>query len=111
MKFGKLIMNKSEINSEERKITVESKATALFLLFILIEGYLLISSTNGFYPFTIIGEFPPYEIILDSPAGLYALYWIGILCLILGFLIGHYNKIYPPIILIASTIFFIAFMI
>ena len=104
-------MSESEIASEERKITVESKATILFFLFILIEGYLLISSASGFFPFTIIEAPPDYLIALDSPAWLYALYWIGIFCLILGFLVGDYNKIYPPIILIASIIFFIAFVL
>lgn len=97
-------------NSEERKITIESKATAFFLLFILIEGYLIISITNGFFPFALnVG--PPIQITLDSPVGLYALYWIGIFCLILGFLVGKYNKIYPPIVLIGSIIFFLVFII
>lgn len=104
-------MDKSKTDPEERKITVESKATVLFILFILIEGYLIISNANGLYPYAISGEFPPYEIILESPMGLYSLYWIGIFCLILGLLMGNYNKIYPPLVLIASIVFFIAFII
>ncbi|MHA1650798.1 MAG: hypothetical protein ACTSYB_11440 [Candidatus Helarchaeota archaeon] len=101
-------MGKSEIDSEERKITVESKATLLFLIFILIEGYILISSANGFYPYSIIGDFPPYEIVLTSIPGLYALYWAGILFLILGLLIGNYDKVIPPVALILSIIIFLA---
>ena len=104
-------MSNSAIDPEERKITIESKATILFLLFILIEGYLIISSTTGFYPFTIIGDIPPYQIILDSVAGLYALYWVGIFCLILGLLVGKYDKIFPPLVLIAGIIFFIGFIL
>ena len=104
-------MNNSAPDPEERKINIESKATFLFLLFILIEGYLILSSANGLYPYTLIGEPPTYQIILDSPAGLYALYWIGIFCVILGFLVGNYNRIYPPIVLIGSIIFFLIFII
>lgn len=104
-------MDKLKTDPEERKITVDSKATVLFILFILIEGYLIISSAYGFYPYTISGEFPPYEIVLDSPAGLYSLYWIGIFCLILGLLMGNYDKIYPPLVLIAGIVFFIAIIL
>ncbi len=103
-------MTSTEIESEDRKINIESKATILFLIFILIEGYLLISSTNGFYPYTLIGEMPTYEIVLESIAGLYALYWIGIFSLILGLLVGRYNKIFIPITLIISLIFFLLFI-
>jgi len=103
-------MNKADIEVEKRKISIESKATVLFLLFILIEGYLLIASGIGSYPFIIFGDFPPYEIILDSVGGLYAIYWIGILCLIVAFLVGNYNKVFPPLALIGSIIFFILFI-
>ncbi|MFX1295043.1 MAG: hypothetical protein ACFFD2_09365 [Promethearchaeota archaeon] len=101
-------MNKSEIDPEERKITIESKATVFFILFILIEGYILISNGLGVYPYSI-DEITLF-VVLESPAGLYILYWIGIFCLILGLLVGNYNKIFPPIVLIASIIFFIAFI-
>jgi len=100
-----------EVSPEERKITVESKAIGLFFGFILIEGYILISASLGSFPYAITGIYPNYEIILESPGWLYALYWIGILCLILGLLVGKYNKIYPPIILIGSIIFFIGFIL
>ena len=102
-------MNKSEIDPDERKITVESKATILFIFFILIEGYLLISSGIGTYPYAI--DEILISIILVSPAGLYAIYWAGIVCLILGLLVGKYDKIFPPVVLIGSIIFFIAFIL
>ena len=101
-------MNKSEAD-EPRKIVVESKAIGFFFGFILIEGYILISASIGSFPFAI-DEIYPYGIIIASFAGLYALYWIGILCLILGLLVGKYNKAYPPIVLIGSLIFFIIFI-
>ena len=104
-------MDNSEPDLEERKIEIESKSTILFLSFVLIEAYLIISSSAGFYPYTLIEDYPDYFIVLDSPAGLYALYWIGIFCLILGFLVGEYNKIYPPIVLIGSIIIFLLFII
>ena len=108
-------MDESEVESdveiEERKISVESKATILFLCFILIEGYLLISGSMGLFPFTFIEDYPYYQIILEFPEALYALYWLGILCLIMGFLLGDYNKIYPPVILIGSIIFFLIFIL
>ena len=97
-------MNKSEAD-EPRKITVESKAIGFFFAFILIEGYILISASIGSFPFAI--EEYTYRIIIVSPEGLYALYWIGILCLILGLLLGKYNRVYPPVALIGSLIFFI----
>ena len=100
-----------KVDSNERKITIESKATGLFLGFILIEGYLLISWSLGSFPFTISGLYPPYKIIIESVGWLYALYWIGILCLVLGLLIGKYNKIFPPLILIGSVILFITFIL
>lgn len=91
-------MSQSASDPEERKIDIESKAIILFFLFILIEGYLILSSANGFYP-------------LDNPAALYSLYWVGIVCLILGLLMGKYNKILPPLALIGSIIFFLLFML
>ena len=99
------------MDHEERKITIESKATIFFFLFILLEGYLIISSASGLYPFTIIENFPDYYVALESPAVLYAFYWLGIFCLILGLLIGEYNRIYPPIALIGSLIIFITFIL
>lgn len=103
-------MNKSDSDQEEsRKITVDSKAIAFFFAFILLEGYILISASLGVFPFAITDVFP-YEMIVASLEGLYALYWIGILCLIIGLLVGRYNKLYPPIVLIGSLIFFIVFI-
>ena len=92
-------MSQSASDPEERKIDIESKATIFFFLFIIIEGYLILSSANGFYPF------------VDNPAALYSLYWVGIVCLILGLLIGKYDKILPPLALIGSIIFFLLFML
>jgi len=94
-----------KVDSNERKITVESRAIGFFFGFILIEGYLLISMSLGVFPFKIIG-IPP-QVKTEYPSWLFALYWIGILFLLLGLLIGKYNKIYPPIVLIGSIIFFV----
>jgi hypothetical protein len=99
-----------DIGSEERKITVDSKAIGFFFGFILIEGYLIISRSLGSFPFSI-SLIPPYSIIIESSIWLYILYWIGILCLILGLLVGKYNKIYPPVVLIGSVILFIIFIL
>ncbi|MHA1425559.1 MAG: hypothetical protein ACTSQI_06185 [Candidatus Helarchaeota archaeon] len=101
-------MNKTEI---DRKITIESKATIFFFLFILLEGYLIISSAIGLYPFKIVEAPPDYYVVVESPPVLYALYWLGIFCMILGFLIGDYNKIYPPITLIGGIILFLMYII
>lgn len=102
-------MNKSEAD-EQRKITVDSKAIGFFFGFILIEGYILISASLGSFPFTIEGVYP-YGISLASPEGLYALYWVGIVCLILGLLAGKYNRMYPPLVVIGSILFFIIFIV
>ena len=102
-------MHNSEAD-EPRKITVDSKAIGFFFGFILIEGYILISASLGSFPFAI-DEVYPYGISIVSLEGLYVLYWVGILCLILGLLVGKYNKIYPPVVLIGSLIFFILFIL
>lgn len=99
-----------DIGSEERKISIESKAIGFFFGFILIEGYLIISRSLGSFPFSV-DPVLPYSIIIESSGWLYALYWIGILCLILGLLVGKYNKIYPPVVLIGSIILFLFFIL
>ncbi len=104
-------MNQSGSDPEERKIEVESKTTLLFFLFILIEGYLILASANGFYPFILIENPPGYLILLDNSALFYSLYWIGIFCLLLGLLIGKYNKILPPLALIGAIIFFLLYLL
>ncbi|MHA1269668.1 MAG: hypothetical protein ACTSPY_07745 [Candidatus Helarchaeota archaeon] len=58
-------------------------AYAFIISFVSIITYLFLAAFEGFWPYSIIGYAPLY-IQLTYPWGLYLLYWIAVIFLLIG---------------------------
>jgi hypothetical protein len=84
--MGSIVMAKEEPPKEEK---VDALATLLFLVFILIVGYIFQGWWTGLYPFTInyVGE-----VSLESPIVLIILASLALLSLVGGMIRAQYPR-------------------
>jgi len=80
-------------------------------IFVCILAYLFFAAYEGLWPYEIIGYVPLY-IHLAEPWGLYLLFWLAIISLIIGLIIQKRSKeLILSIILISGSIFIIMLVI